>query len=323
MANPGIIEAARPTAFIQVDVDGLWAVRRCYGVREGDTFADDPCWSEGVAGLLDLFREAAVPASFFLVGRDMLVREKRALARRIASRGHEIGNHSLRHRIGLTQEGFGEILTDLRRTDRILRRAGLPGPVGFRSPGYDVDSRVLRALRRLGYRYDASLLPTPLVPALRLADAWLARKWQPGKRQFGRVSYAVAPRGPYFPNPYRLRKRANSLARAGLIEIPVGTVTGLGLPLTGSAIFALGPDRVIVELERQRASRVPVLLLLHAIDMVDCTAPIVFGNRTPGVGGFDLSQAEKRAMIRPVLDYLVESRRVVLARDWAGQYFNT
>ena len=59
------------------------------------TFDDgpDPKWTPRV---LDILAEAAVPATFFLVGR-LAVRHA-ALVRRLAAEGHEAGNHTWSHR---------------------------------------------------------------------------------------------------------------------------------------------------------------------------------------------------------------------------------
>ena len=59
------------------------------------TFDDgpDPQWTPRV---LDILAEAAVPATFFLVGR-LAVRHP-ALVQRLAAEGHEAGNHTWSHR---------------------------------------------------------------------------------------------------------------------------------------------------------------------------------------------------------------------------------
>ena len=306
----------RPPAFVQVDVDGLWAVRRCYAVPEEDTFQRDPVWSEGVPSLRRMFENTGFRASFFVVGVDMNEESKRREVGRLADAGHEIANHSFEHRIGMTRLACGGIRRDLKRTHRALC-AVAPPPVGFRAPGYDVDARVVRHVRRMGYWYDASMLLTRLGPAMRVADAWLARRWQPGKRQFGRVAHGGAPRGPYFPDPRCLWRRSRG-ART-FMELPVGTLGPLDMPLTGSAIFALGPREVIRRLEKALPMQRPVLLLLHGIDLVDCTKPIVFGNRRPSLGGFDLSHDDKAAAIRPVLEWLAANYTIVRARDYVAE----
>ena len=306
----------RPPAFIHVDMDGLWAVRRCYGRPVRDTFRNDPVWEQGAPEFQRFFADHSVPASFFLVGADMKVPIKRRLAHQLAEAGHEIANHSWEHRIGLTQMGTGGIRHHIERGHEALVRAGLPAPVGFRSPGYDVDIRVIRVLRRLGYAYDASLLPTRLQPLLRLADAWLARRWQRGKKQFGRMAYALAPRVPYCPSKNRLRIPA-PIVRPDFIEFPVTTLPPLNLPLTASGIFASGPEKTIRALRRPELQGKPLLFLLHGIDLTDCTRPIVFDSRRPRIGGFHRSAASKRRDLETVLRFVAENYEIVLTRDWA------
>jgi hypothetical protein len=313
---------AQPAGFLQVDVDGLWAVRACYGIDEEDTLADDPCWQEGVPRLARTFERAGVPGGFFIVGRDMEVAAKRRRVARLVAAGHEIGNHSYTHTIGLSARPGGVIASEIERTHEALVAVGAR-PAGFRAPGYDVDARVLRAVRRQGYLYDASLLPTWAVPLLRLADAVLARRSPFGRRQFGRLAYARAPRTPYFPRRHALRKRATGWAEAGLIEIPVGTTPTLQLPLTAASLFTMGAGRVRALMARLAARGEPVLLLLHAIDGTDCRRPIIFGNRRPAMGGFAMSGAEKGRRLRVIVEEFARHFAVERAEDFARRLRET
>ncbi len=312
--------SAAPTGFVQVDVDGLWAVRRCYGRPENDTFAEDPCWQEGVPRLDALFSSAGAPASFFIVGRDLELDAKRRAARKLLHRGFELGNHSMTHRLGMTLGTYAEILSEVRRADRLLRAVGAR-PVGFRAPGYDVDARVLRAVRQCGYLYDASMLPTYLAPVLRMADAVLARRWDPTKRQFGRFSYGRAPRRPYHPRRHAIRKAMAAPAVGDVLEIPVGVTPGWRMPLTAATLFRLGAGGIRDLFRRMAEKRRPVLLLLHAIDAVDCRRPIVFDSRRPALGGFDFSAERKEAKLRVIVEEFSRAFRVVRAADYAADRF--
>ena len=308
----------KPVGFVQVDVDGLWAVRACYGKAEKNTYADDPCWQEGVPLLTGLFERLGIPAALFLVGRDLELPAKAAAAGMLARAGFELGNHSYSHRLGLTLEPSGVIFDEIRSTDLLLRRVGA-NPVGFRAPGYDVDARVARAVRRAGYLYDASMLPTYLSPLLRLADAWLSRKWDPNKRQFGRFSYGRAPRSPYFPRVHAIRKPAPDFASGRLVEIPVGTTPFWRLPLTAATFFRMS-DREVRDLFARLARKGrPTMLLLHAIDGTDCRAPIVFDDRRPKLGGFALSSRAKEARLRRILEAFATTFRVERADEFASR----
>ena len=103
--------------------------------------------------ILDALAAAAVRATFFLQGR--WARAYSEVARRIAERGHLIGNHSHHHAPmdGLLDDFFRSDVVDAQK--KILAATGVdPRPL-FRchfGAGMD-DSRVLGLLGELGYRH--------------------------------------------------------------------------------------------------------------------------------------------------------------------------
>jgi peptidoglycan/xylan/chitin deacetylase (PgdA/CDA1 family) len=105
------------------------------------------------AEILDLFAERGVRATFFLQGR--WVESDPGLARRVASDGHLVGNHSHYHAQMplLTDEG---LLADVRDAEAAICDAtGVDPKPWFRCPfmaGAD-DPRVIGALASLGYRH--------------------------------------------------------------------------------------------------------------------------------------------------------------------------
>lgn len=111
------------------------------------TFDDGP--SDDTERLLDVLGERGVRATFFVVGRS--VERRPALARRIVSEGHDLGNHSYSHPIYLYHSGR-ETHRQLARTQAIVADATGVTPVlsrppcGVRTPAY------FRACRALGLR---------------------------------------------------------------------------------------------------------------------------------------------------------------------------
>ena len=102
--------------------------------------------------ILDVLAGAGVRATFFVQGRWATAYP--ACARRIASEGHLVGNHSHHHApmSALTDAG---IARDLREAEEaISEHAGADPRPWFRCPfgdGHD-DPRVLAAIERAGYR---------------------------------------------------------------------------------------------------------------------------------------------------------------------------
>ena len=114
------------------------------------TFDDGP-HPDHTPALLDLLAEHGAKASFFLVGRE--VERHDALARRIASEGHTLGNHSYSHPRfeALTLD---EQLEEIERTQRLL--TGIDGRPrhAFRPPRGVLTGAMLASLVRRRHRID-------------------------------------------------------------------------------------------------------------------------------------------------------------------------
>ncbi|MFD4669406.1 polysaccharide deacetylase family protein [Lentzea sp. NPDC058450] len=94
------------------------------------TFDDGPD-PAGAPQVLDLLRAEGVPATFFLMGRDLSRHPD--LGARIAQAGHEIGNHTYNHQrmIGVSSETVAKEVED---TDAEIRKTGYQGDIHFRPP---------------------------------------------------------------------------------------------------------------------------------------------------------------------------------------------
>jgi len=80
---------------------------------------------------LAILEELQVPATFFMVGRG--IQQHPEIAREVAARGHEIGNHSFSHR-RLVLKTPGTIRHEIEATDTLIRAAGQSGEIFFRPP---------------------------------------------------------------------------------------------------------------------------------------------------------------------------------------------
>jgi peptidoglycan/xylan/chitin deacetylase (PgdA/CDA1 family) len=101
------------------------------------TFDDGP--DEETGRLLDVLAARRVPATFFVIGRQ--VREHPALVRRMAGEGHEIGNHTYSHR-RLTGLPAPDVHGELRRTAEAIGEATGSVPRLVRPPFGTVSEEV-------------------------------------------------------------------------------------------------------------------------------------------------------------------------------------
>ncbi|OLC72669.1 MAG: hypothetical protein AUH78_15585 [Gemmatimonadetes bacterium 13_1_40CM_4_69_8] len=98
--------------------------------------------------ILHTLETERVPAAFFMVGEH--VQRFPAIAHRIAAAGHEVGNHTLRHR-KLHLRGPRAIRAELERTHEIIADVTGRAPRAFRAPHGYRNPFVTAATQRLGY----------------------------------------------------------------------------------------------------------------------------------------------------------------------------
>lgn len=169
--------------------------------------------THNTTAVLDLFDEAGVKATFFILG--WVAERYPALVRRIADNGHEVASHGYAHdRVSTFRaEAFR---ADLRRAKMAIEAASGTPVIGYRAPSFSIGATnawALEVLAEEGYVYSSSVAP------------------------FGHDHYGW----PGFP-----RFAHRPVAGAPLIEVPVTTVR-LGnrtLAAGGGGFFRLLPYAV-------------------------------------------------------------------------------
>ena len=158
--------------------------------------------------LLDILADAAVQATFFVLGG--VARRHPSIARRIVADGHELASHGTDHlRVDrCTPAGFRADVGDSRR---LLEDLGGAAVIGYRAPTFSIgrETRWAHAiLAEEGYRYSSSVYPV----------------------KHDLYGTPDAPRSAFSPCP-------------GLVEIPLTTVrlAGRDVPASGGGYFRLFP----------------------------------------------------------------------------------
>lgn len=123
-----------------------------YSVKREDkviAISFDAAWGgDKTLGILDILDEYDVKTTFFLV--DIWTQKYPDLVREIASRGHELGNHSTTHP-QMSRLSEAQIKTELNtQADNVQAITGVR-PVLFRPPYGDYNNRVIATARAQGY----------------------------------------------------------------------------------------------------------------------------------------------------------------------------
>ncbi len=270
---------------LSVDLDPLTAYYAIHGLGDPPRPLRFTILRKALPRFEELFAEAGVRATFFVIGHDLEAPEHdeaREVLRRLAAAGHEIGNHTYSHPYDLCRLPEQVVEAEIRRChDLCVERIGRDAtPLGFRAPGYTIDAKVHRVLASRGYRYDSSMFPSP--------PYWLAKLGVMGMMSLrGRSSASVVsdprallgPADPYRPDPERPWRRGQS----PLVELPVAVQPYTRLPAIGT-LLAVAPEPMRRFVLRTMASRPFFNLELHGIDLADAIAdriPTQLAGRQP------------------------------------------
>ncbi len=108
---------------------------------------------------LDFLGERSIKGTFFVVGE--LAGDSPELVRRVASEGHEIGLHGLRH-VPLAGVGPGRLRAELEQGRKLLEDAAGVPVRGFRAPIFSLTPGTAWAIEEIagaGFSYSSSVLP--------------------------------------------------------------------------------------------------------------------------------------------------------------------
>jgi peptidoglycan-N-acetylglucosamine deacetylase len=291
------------TCAISVDLDPLTAYYEIHGLGDPPRQLRQTILRKALPRFEELFAEAGVPATFFIVGRELEDNEEaQGVLRRMASAGHELGNHTYSHPYNLCRLPEQVVEAEVRKAHEIISNitSDEQAPVGFRSPGYSLNGRVLQVLANHGYRYDSSMFPSP--PYYLAKMAVMAGMSLRGHRSGAVIAdprAVLSPAEPYRPDAAFPWRRGQS----PLVEIPVAVMPLTRLPAIGT-LLAVSPESLRRFVLRAMRSRPLFNLELHGIDLADAVAdriPTELAGRQPDLR---VPFAEKRRRFLQTLEEL-------------------
>ncbi len=255
-------------ANVSIDMDGLGCYHRIHGL---DADADPTAiYRVAMPRFLAMFDALGIPATFFVIASDLKYPSVVAALYEAQSQGHEVASHTYSHPYDLRHWNERRISDEVQQATREISDRLNTRPVGFRTPGYNVDTRILRILAEHGYRYDSSVFPSP--PYYAAKGAVMAAMSVVGKPSGSSMTHPAALRAslqPYRPSRWDFSKAGDRKHSLPLWEIPVGVLPGARVPVIGTSVGALSP-RAARNLVRWFAAGQRTLQFeMHGIDMLD------------------------------------------------------
>jgi len=153
----------RMAVCISFDFDGpspyLWNTREGAQVVLGELEQRRFGPRVGVWRILELLGDLGIQASFFVPGA--IADSHPAAVEAILSGGHEIALHGYMHE-RVEQLTAAELRDVLDRSISALLKVGVSGPLGYRSPSWEMTADAWNALKERGVAYDSSLMGSDL-----------------------------------------------------------------------------------------------------------------------------------------------------------------
>lgn len=246
---------------LHFDLDSPKALLRFWGCPDEQVDLEG-FFEKALGRALGMLDEAGAHGTFFCVGSELETSEAaRRLLGSASRRGHELGNHTYSHPYGLTLLPAEQRRWEIRQCSRVIRELTGTAPIGFRAPGYDMDTAVLNSLEQEGFAYDSSAFWSIFNPLFRVYH----RLFSASRTYNGLVQGSRrVPQRPYYPSPDNWIESGPERA---LLELPLPRVGPAGLPFYNNFLLSMGrtASRYLVSRARQQH----LVYLFHLIEFVD------------------------------------------------------
>lgn len=301
---------------VSVDLDEVPCYHAIHGLPRPTDDSAQAVYTRAVPRLGELFTSLGIPATFFVIGRDLEASGVRSAVLDLSRAGHELGNHSHGHRYDLVRLSADVMREEVRAASDALSGVLGQRPVGFRAPGYTITDALFDVLVEEGFAYDSSVFPCPAYYGAKTgAIGLIAARGRSSRSIVDLPTVLLSPADPYFPaRPYWRRAALGT----SIVELPIGVTRGARLPFIGTTLSLLGPALSRL-LARQMVGRPLVNLELHGLDLLDVADGL--SALAPHQHDLRVPVPRKAAALRAVVETLRDAGyQFVTLRDAAAAF---
>ncbi len=258
------------TFTIHVDVDSPLVLSDFYNKKNENYTLEhlENFYINSFNRMLELFDELNVKVTFFCVVNELIKSEKiKDVIKLALNKGHFIANHTYSHPFGLSELDDISIKNEVSFASEVLKNQFNVENIGFRTPGYSVNTNVVNILEELGLKYDSSA-GWPIYHVIFKILKFL--KYSKMKVGYGETNLYLK-RNNYIPSSknWQLKSRKNRKIK----EYPLPS-SFYFLPCYSN--FHLGLSFNFVKfLLRNTKIHKELIYLIHAIEFVDSTEVFV------------------------------------------------
>lgn len=293
----------RPLAVVHIDVDSISTIAEHF--TDENTTLDHSIYTKAIPNFLELLNAQNLSATFFCIGKDAKYDEPTTVMQKIISQGHEIANHTMNHKLNFDQLSISDKKREIIECDTILKEVTQSKIIGFRSPGYFNDDYINETLTELGYSYDTSKLPTPILQFMKTALRLLSGNFKTNKR-FGKLRDSWGKQKPYN-------------VTNNLIEIPISVTPLIRFPFHSTMIFLIGKWFFNLGMKLTQKFNLPLVYLFHAVDLLPDTDNIAAKKHLPLRINFD----KRHKIVEYILKTIKQNFEVVTTSGFVSHFIKS
>lgn len=248
--------------YFHVDVDSPAVLAKFYGINDLQYHESklEAFYKTAFERSNKFFQDLGLKATYFCVGNELTNKSNANVIKNTFASGHGIANHTYNHPFGLCELSSEKINQEIELCDRTLLNITGKKPIGFRTPGYAVNTQIINTLEELGYKYDSSA-GWPLMHAAIKATA-LLKPLTGNKMQIGFGETNSGFKNDVYTPSIKNWKKVSSETRT-IKEFPLPHTFGL-LPLYNNILLGLSPGKKKTLINNSSAKC--FVLLFHSIE---------------------------------------------------------
>ena len=215
---------------------------------------------------LEFFNQRNIKVTFFVVGDELNSSDViRNIILEAHKGGHEIENHTYSHPLGLANLPEEKMKEEIILCSQIIEKiTGVP-PIGFRSPGYSINTKIINLLEELNFKYDSSGFWSIMNPTLKISQNILF------KNGVNNVGFGVVSRkflqAPYIPSSSNWL--VHSEKTRNFLELPLPRTNIFGFPFYNN--FNLWAPSFYSNYISKHLRKDNIVYLFHIIEFMDMT----------------------------------------------------
>ena len=233
---------------VDIDCDPIWVYESDLNINF--RIKKNLIFIQALNVYLKLLKKYKLKATFFVIAKDLKIKDNVIFFKKAIIEGHQIGNHTFNHYSNFSKKNLKVVNNEIYKAHDFIKKKLKITPKGFRAPSYNINPYTDNILSRLNYKYDSSHLPGFSTFLYKIF--FLINK---KKKSFSVIKNFFS------KNKFQILNNLN------LYRFPIATSTFFRFPIHPSVVYFLGKKYFNFFMKNLSNTSGHHALLFHAADL--------------------------------------------------------